>query len=369
VSTVTRIPVCTGSAAYEVVVGSGLLGTSGERVAGVSDARRCALVTDANVSALFGDGVSDSLRDAGFEVIGITVPAGERSKSWESAGEVLERLAQAGLDRTDLVVALGGGVVGDLTGFCAATYLRGVDYVQLPTTLLAQVDSSVGGKTGVDLTAGKNLAGSFKQPLLVLADIDALASLPALEWQSGLAEVAKTAMLSGPGQVEWLTLNAGALSARQPDAVREAVINAIGHKVDVVSADECEAGLRESLNYGHTLGHAIERVAGYGVVAHGVAVAEGMRFAAWLASRLLDAPDATGEVQGAMLDALGIGRPAYPGDIDGLMAAMHSDKKARSGTVRFALVPEPGAYVARPVADDLLERELRAWIDTPDERG
>lgn len=364
-----RIPVSTGSAAYEVVVGAGLLATAGESVAGVSGARRCALVSDANVSALFGDAVNASLRDAGFEVAAITVPAGEGSKSWGSAGQVLERLADAGLDRTGLVVALGGGVVGDLAGFCAATYLRGVDYVQLPTTLLAQVDSSVGGKTGVDLKAGKNLAGSFKQPLLVLADTDALATLPELEWQSGLAEVAKVAMLTGPGQVEWMTEHADALAAREPEPVRAAVIAAVGHKAGVVAADERESGVRESLNYGHTLGHAIEKVAGYGVVAHGVAVAEGMRFAARLASRLLDAPAATSEAQDAMLGALGIDRATYPDDIGGLMAAMRSDKKARSGIVRFALVPEPGRYLAVPVTDDVLERELRAWIDTPDEKG
>lgn len=361
------LPVSTGSASYEVVVGEGLLDTSGMHVSRLSDARACALVTDENIRPLFGARVTGSLRDAGLEVTEVVVPAGERSKSWAAAGSLLERLARAGLERTDLVVALGGGVIGDLAGFCAAVYLRGVDYVQLPTTLLAQVDSSVGGKTGVDLEAGKNLAGAFKQPLVVLADTQTLGTLAPVEWQSGLAEVAKAAMLAGPEQLEWMTRHADSLVAREASAVREAVLRAVRHKIDVVSADEREAGVRESLNYGHTLGHAIEQVAGYGVVPHGIAVAEGMRFAARLASRLLGAPADSGEAQERMLDSLGIERPTYPGDVDALVRAMHADKKARSGTVRFALVPEPGTFVAVPVADEVLVGELRRWIDDSEE--
>jgi shikimate kinase / 3-dehydroquinate synthase len=253
------------------------------------DGARCALVTDDNVYGMFGATVSTSLRDAGIEAVEIVVPHGEPSKRWDRAGEVLEQMAAARLERTDLVVALGGGVIGDLAGFCAAVYLRGVDYVQLPTTLLSQVDSSVGGKTGVDLRAGKNLAGAFKQPLLVLADTSALGTLPDEEWRSGLAEVAKAAMLTGPDQVEWMIAQRGRTRASGTGSGREAVLAAVRHKIGVVSADEHETGLRESLNYGHTLGHAIERVAGYGVVPHGVAVAEGMRFAARLAVRVLGA--------------------------------------------------------------------------------
>jgi 3-dehydroquinate synthase len=363
------IPVTAGSASYEVVVGDALLDQAGMRARGMSDARRAAIVTDENVQHLLGARVAGSLHDAGLAVTEVVVPAGEGSKEWGAAGEVLERLAAEGLERTDLVVALGGGVVGDLAGFCAAVYLRGVDYIQLPTTLLAQVDSSVGGKTGVDLRAGKNLAGAFKQPLLVLADSGVLATLPPTEWQSGLAEVAKVAMLAGQEQVEWMTAHAEALASRESDTVREAVLSAVRHKIDVVSKDEREAGLRESLNYGHTLGHAIERVAGYGSVAHGVAVGEGMRFAARLAERLFGSPSGVGTMQDDMLDALGIVRPSYPDDVDALVQAMHADKKARAGTVRFALVPEPGRYVAVPVTDEVLSAELREWINQRDERG
>jgi 3-dehydroquinate synthase len=321
------------------------------------------------VYARFGAAVSASLRDAGVEPVAIVVPPGESSKRWDRAGEVVEQMAASRLERSDIVVALGGGVIGDLAGFCAAVYLRGVGYVQLPTTLLAQVDSSVGGKTGVDLRAGKNLAGAFKQPLLVLADTSTLGSLAEEEWRSGLAEVAKAAMLAGPAQVEWMIRHAGALVQREPYAVREAVLAAVRQKIGVVSADEHEAGVRESLNYGHTLGHAIERVAGYGAIPHGVAVAEGMRFAARLAQTVLGASEKVASVQDDLLEALGLARPSYPSDAEALVEAMHADKKARGGTVRFALVPEPGRYVSAAVHDDVLLAEVRAWVEQSDERG
>ncbi len=364
-----RLAVATPSASYDVLVGEDLLAASGGLVRGVSGAGRCVLVTDENVQARYGELVSGSLAEAGFGVVEIVVPPGERSKGWEPAGEVLESMAEARLERTDLVVALGGGVVGDLAGFCAAVYLRGVDYVQLPTTLLAQVDSSVGGKTGVDLRAGKNLAGAFKQPRLVLADSGSLGTLPEAEWRSGLAEVAKVAMLTGPELVEWMTRNGGRLAEREAGAVREAVLAAVRHKIDVVTADEHEAGLRESLNYGHTLGHAIERVAGYGAVPHGVAVAEGMRFAARLSERVLGSGPDLASSQDALLDALGIERPIYPRDVAALVDAMHADKKARGGTVRFALLSAAGHFRAVPVNDEVLARELQLWMDETHERG
>lgn len=365
----THVPVHTENGVYEVVIGPGVLGETGQRVREVSASARCALVTDEHVGALYADGVAESLGSAGFEVSQIVVRPGERSKEWGAAGRVLEELAISGLDRTGLVVALGGGVVGDLAGFCAAVFLRGVEYVQLPTTLLAQVDSSVGGKTGVDLAAGKNLAGAFKQPLLVLADTDALLTLSDDEWSSGLGEVAKTAMLAGADAVADLETHAEPLLAREPVAVRLAVEAAVRHKAAVVAADERESGLRESLNYGHTLGHAIERVAGYGVVPHGAAVAEGMRFAARLARRVAAAPEWVAGRQEALLDALGIGRPDYPRDVAALVEAMHADKKARGGQVRFALLAEPGEFVAVAVRDEVIADELARFFDESDERG
>lgn len=364
-----RLAVAAASAAYDVVVGEGLLADVGARVRAVSGARRCALITDQTVGPLFAATVSASLGASGFEVTEIVVPPGERTKDWPRAGEVLERMAADGIGRTDVVLALGGGVIGDLAGFCAAVFARGIDYVQCPTTLLAQVDSSVGGKTGVDLRAGKNLVGAFKQPLLVIADTRTLTSLPDVEWRSGLAEVAKAAMLAGHERVGWMLDNAHALVAREPEAVRTAVLDAIRFKTDVVAADERESSTREVLNYGHTLGHAIERVAGYGMVSHGGAVAEGMRFAARLAERVAGAERGVTELQDRLLLALGIERPSYPADVAALLRAMHADKKARAGTVRFVFVPEPGVWRVEPVPDETLVSELNAWVEADEEGG
>ena len=358
-----RLPVNTPTGDYEVVIGPGLLGQAGELIRAATPAETMALVTDENVWALYGPKVAAVLRETGVRVVEVIVPAGEATKSWERAGEVCERLAEARLDRTDAVVALGGGVVGDLAGFCAAVYLRGIDYVQVPTTLLSQVDSSVGGKTGVDLAAGKNLAGAFKQPSLVLADASVLSTLSGIEWASGLAEVAKVAMLHSREMVGGLVDDAEALLGRDEDRVVDVVLAAVRHKAAVVTADEHEARERETLNYGHTLGHAIEQVAGYGAIPHGIAVAEGMRFAALLAEIVVGAPEETRVLQERLLTALGIERPKYPRNTRRLLDAMHADKKARAGTVRFVFVPEPGRHIVTPVDDPTIEHALDLWFD------
>lgn len=346
---------------YDVSIGRGLLERVGRTVAPLFEGARVALVTDSHVGPLFADVVAESLREPGFDVDVITIPAGESSKSWAVAGEVVERLAELGLDRTDAVIALGGGVVGDLAGFCAAVYLRGIAFAQVPTTLLAQVDSSVGGKTGVDLTAGKNLAGAFIQPAAVIADTGTLESLPEHEWRSGLAEIAKSAVLDGEGFLGWLELHAREMMSRQPDAVQEAVRASVAFKGRVVASDERESGDRESLNLGHTLGHAIERVAGYGIVPHGLAVAEGMRFAARLAVRVAGADPGFCERQERLLDALGLTRRTDSWDTDALRLAMSADKKARGGTPRFVLPTAPGSFVVTTVDESLIAEEMRAW--------
>jgi 3-dehydroquinate synthase len=317
-------------------------------------------VSDETVSARFGTTVQSALASAGFDVTEITVPPGEGSKSWERAGEVLGRLALAGLDREDVVVALGGGVVGDLAGFCAAMYMRGIEYVQVPTTLLAQVDSSIGGKTGVDLAAGKNLAGAFRQPALVVTDTDTLASLGSDDWRSGLAEVAKTAILAGEDELSWLEGNADALLRRDRDAVAYAVCMCVAFKAGVVASDEREAGGRECLNLGHTLGHAIEKVAGYGTVPHGVAVAEGLRFAAGLAEDD-GAPRAWTRRVGRLLDSLSLPPVELRSDAAALREAMGADKKTRAGRVRFVLASAPGEWECRVVEDDRLRERLARW--------
>lgn len=357
----TRVAV---SRAHEVVLGRGLIEHLGELVATATAARRVAVITDANVASLLLAGVTRSLEAAGIRCDAVVVPAGEPAKSWRQAGEVLERLGTSGLGRDGAILALGGGVVGDLAGFVAATYLRGVDLVHVPTTLLAQVDSSIGGKTAVDLEAGKNLAGAVWQPALVVADLGVLGTLPDVEWANGLAEVAKTALLAGPEETERLEAAAAHLVAEDARAVRDAVSMCVRFKASIVSTDEREAGVRECLNLGHTLAHAIERVAGYGSVAHGVAVAEGLRFAATLAEEVAGAPAELTRRIGSLLDDLGIGR-APRGDLDAaaLLEAMRRDKKVRDGRVRFVLLTAPGAWRVVPVDEAAIMRHLERWLE------
>lgn len=347
---------------YGVLVGRGLLPTLGEHVSRLPGGeRRVAIVTDSTVGRLFGAAAEESLRAAGCEPLRFDVPAGESSKSWRQAGELLSAFAEAGLDRTTLVVALGGGVVGDLAGFCAASFLRGVPVVQVPTTLLAQVDSSIGGKTGVDLPSGKNLVGAFWQPVLVVSDTSLLGSLPETEWRSGLAEVAKSAILSGEDDVRWLEQNAEAVVGRDPAAVERAVQMCVRFKAEVVSGDERESGPRECLNLGHTLGHATEKEAGFGIVPHGLAVAEGMRFAAHLAEDMGIADAAWTLRQEALLDALGLVAGPMRFNPVALHETMRSDKKARSRRIRFAFAEAPGRCTVREVGDDVLAARLAGW--------
>ncbi len=350
--------------AYDVVVEDGLIASVGERIAALTGMGRVALVTDTSVDGLFGDVVALSLADAGVAVDRLTVVPGEESKSWDVAGALLQSMSEAGMRRGDAVVALGGGVVGDLAGFCAAVYMRGISVVQVPTTLLAQVDSAIGGKTGVDLPRGKNLAGAFHHPLGVLADPAVLATLPEQEWLSGLSEVAKSAFLDCEASVARLEADAAALRSRDRAATLRAVVMAAGLKARVVSADPLEGGIRESLNYGHTFGHALEAVAGYGVVPHGRAVADGIRFVARLATDIAGADPAWGARQEALLDALGLaptGAACSAGDAAALRRAMAADKKARSSTVRFAMVPEPGGYLPVEADEAVLAEHLDRW--------
>lgn len=359
---VTEIPVDIPGHDYVVYVGEGLLGETGERVRALSRASRAAIVTDRNAASVALPSVVASLQGAGLDVTTLTVEPGERSKTWQEAGRVLDSLAEAGLDRTDVVIGLGGGVVGDLAGFCAASFLRGVDLVQLPTTLLAQVDSSVGGKTGVDLRAGKNLAGAFKQPVLVLADTGALRTLPASEWSNGLAEVAKSSVIDGEDFLTWVEEQAGALAGCDTQAAHEAVSRSVAFKARVVTVDERESGPRECLNYGHTFGHALEKVAGYGSVSHGMAVAEGIRFASRLAVAFAGVPTSFGQRQARLLDALGIPRVEGDWSAAELRDAMSSDKKVRGDSPRFVLALAPGEWRVATVPEALLGEVLEGFV-------
>ncbi|HSK47986.1 MAG TPA: 3-dehydroquinate synthase [Coriobacteriia bacterium] len=350
-------------AEYDVTIGRGLLGSLGGQLRPLTEAARVALVTDSVVASLHASLVDAGLAQADFAVSAMTVPAGESSKSWQMAGDIVEALAAARLDRSDLIVAVGGGVVGDLAGFASAVYLRGIPFVQVPTTLLAMVDSSVGGKTAVDLRAGKNLAGAFKQPLWVLADVATLDTLPVPEWRSGLAEAAKSAVLDGEDFLGWMEARPELGDGPTADT-EELVKRCVEFKAGVVGRDEKEEGPRECLNYGHTFGHAIETVAGFGVVAHGAAVAEGMRFAARVAMDRGLTDIEFVKRQDRLLDALGL----PPLDIElapePLFDAMHSDKKVRGGAVRLVLAESPGVWSCQVVEDAVIRAHLEAWAST-----
>lgn len=369
------IRVSAGDGGYDVVVGPGLIDELGRHIRAVVSTGHVVLVSDDTVFALLGQRAVASLEFAGMRVNVCRIPAGESSKSWATAGGLLDMFAASTTDRGSCVVALGGGVVGDLAGFCAAVYMRGIPVVQVPTTLLGQVDSSIGGKTGVDLEAGKNLAGAFWPPRLVVADTSVLATLPEAEWTNGLTEAAKAAVLEGDEALERFESRVSGLLARDAAVVETMVTEAAAFKARIVSADLREADVRECLNLGHTLGHALEVTAGYERLPHGLAVAEGMRFAALLAEREAGASAGLSVRTGSLLDAIGATREAFLTRVpdaasaltpDVLLSAMKSDKKARSGVVRFVLVERPGRWRVVPLGDDVVLAALARWRATLD---
>ncbi|MBQ2681647.1 MAG: 3-dehydroquinate synthase, partial [Eggerthellaceae bacterium] len=329
---------------YSVRIGSGIIAALGRNLREIdrfSNTRDVLVITDSNVGPLYLSQVKASLNQAGFKAADIVVPAGESSKSLEIAGEIWSAMAQLGRGRDCMVVALGGGVVGDLAGYVAASYMRGVPVVQVPTTLLAMVDSSVGGKTAVNLPEGKNLVGAFWQPSFVCADTDTLATLPDREWRCGCGEVAKSAVIDSDDFFFWLTDHAHELTNRDAETAQEAIARCVVFKADVVARDKTESeGVRECLNYGHTLGHAIESCASLGTYSHGACVAEGMRFAARLTRSIASeaeqgAVEAFAEAQTELLDALGLEPLDHGLSPAELLSAMKHDKKVRSGDLRF----------------------------------
>lgn len=346
---------------YDIRVGHRLLVNLGVHLRDVSEATKAVVITDSNVGPAYMPLVRKGLEKADFEVFDLTMPAGEENKSLEVATELWDALALFGIGRDGVVIALGGGVVGDVAGFVAATYMRGIDCVQVPTSLLAMVDSSVGGKNALNLDAGKNLIGTFKQPLYVAADLATLDTLPQAEWENGFAEMAKSALIDSAEFSLWMGENAANLVAHDESAIQHAIVQSIVFKADVVARDEREQGLRECLNYGHTFGHALEAVAGYGVVSHGRAVAEGMRFAARMAIEAVETPEEFVQSQDNLLDALGLSPLEQAFSADALFDKMMSDKKVRGGEVRFILPKGPGSWEAVAVDPDLLKSYLILW--------
>jgi shikimate kinase/3-dehydroquinate synthase len=357
-----------GERGYDIVVGEGLLARAGGLIAPALPARRVAVVTDEAVAALHLPALRAGLQEAGIAVAAeIAVPPGEASKDFFQLHAVLDRLLAAGVDRRTAVIALGGGVVGDLAGFAAAVAMRGLPFVQVPTTLLAQVDSSVGGKTGVNLASGKNLVGAFHQPRIVLADTATLASLPPRELRAGYAEVAKHGLLQG-ALWAWCEAHGAAVVAGDRAVQAHAVLESCRLKAAVVAEDEREEsaeGGRALLNLGHTFGHALEAETGYGgALLHGEAVAVGLGLAAALSARLGHCAQ---ELPGRVIEHLhACGLPARLKDlprrfaVPALMARMAKDKKARDGSLRFVLLRGPGeAFTTAEVPREAVEALLR----------
>ena len=339
---------------YEVVVGHGLTGEAGGRVAAVARAGRAVVISDATVADLHGSALFASLADAGLRADLITVPPGEASKSFAELERVLDQMLALGLDRKATVVALGGGVVGDLAGLAAALYMRGLDFIQVPTSLLAQVDSSVGGKTAIDTPRGKNLVGAFHQPRLVLADIDVLKTLPERQLRSGWAEVLKHGLICDAGFFDWLGGEGAAGASGEPAALTEAVMRSVRIKAAVVSEDEKEAGRRALLNLGHTFGHALETALGYDeALTHGEAVALGCCMAFRFSARLGLCEESDGRRVEAVTAAAGLPtrlEQAGAFDAERLLALMAGDKKAEGGALTFILARGIGrAEVAKGV--------------------
>lgn len=360
------VTVALGERAYEVHIGPGLMARAADLIAARLGRARCAIVTDRNVAACHLAPLEKSLAAHGRHLGTTVLSPGEATKSFAELAALCERLLEMGLERRDLVIALGGGVIGDLTGFAASIVRRGVRYVQLPTTLLAQVDSSVGGKTAINTPQGKNLVGSFHQPSLVLADTDLLATLPPREFRAGYAEAAKYGMLGDAAYFEWLEQSWPAVFSRDGDALTRAVRIAVQGKAAIVARDETETGDRMLLNLGHTFGHALEAWAGYGDrLLHGEAVAIGICLAFRLSEQLgLIGNNSVARVE-AHLAATGLPTriadiAGAPGpDADALVKIMGQDKKVQDGRLTLILARGIGeAFATRDVAADTVREFL-----------
>lgn len=351
-----RIPVPGPSRAYRVVVRPGSLSDLGDLCRREVGAHRYAVVADAEVARLYGDRALEALEGAAGPAGIFTVPPGEGSKSRREWGRLTDELLAAGYGRDAAVVALGGGVTGDLAGFVAATYMRGVPVVQVPTTLMAMLDSSVGGKTAVDTSAGKNLVGAFHHPALVVADPELLETLPSRQVAAGLAEGVKAAAIADADLMAWIREGAGALAAGEAGALSELVRRCVEIKAGVVAEDPGEAGRRKVLNFGHTVGHALEALSGWDLL-HGEAVAEGMRVEARLGEAMgVTEPGTAGRLS-AVLERCGHGpRSGASPEAARVLEAMATDKKAREGRVEVVLLKRIGR-VAR-AADGSFARPL-----------
>jgi 3-dehydroquinate synthase len=333
-----------GRRSYEIMIGSGLLTTLGRECSKLGVASRCAIISDTNVQPKFGRAVQKALKKAGFEPALIVIPAGERAKSVKILEACYDQLAAHRLERKSFIVALGGGVVGDLAGFAAASYLRGISFIQVPTTLLAQVDSSVGGKVGVNLKAGKNLVGAFHQPRLVLCDLKTLRTLPEREFRAGLAEVIKYGIIYDAALFEKLEKTLPRILARETKVLEDVIARCCEIKADVVGQDETESGPRAILNFGHTIGHALEAISHYGKYLHGEAISIGQIVAAWLSVQVTGLPMKDAERIRMLFARTGLPTEVRLGKSQRqeLFRAMRLDKKVAQGEIKFVLARRIG---------------------------
>ena len=348
---------------YDIQIGRGLLAQLGQQCNRLKLGKRCAVITDRHVARRFASRAEASLRKAGFQPIRITVPAGETAKSLKSVEFCYRQLAKHRLERKSFIVALGGGVVGDLAGFVAATYLRGIPFVQVPTTLLAQVDSSVGGKVGVNLPAGKNLVGAFYQPKLVLCDLDTLATLPRREFRAGLAEVIKYGIIYDAQLFERLERRLTLVLDQNARELEELVARCCEIKAEVVGQDETESGLRAILNFGHTIGHALEAISHYGKYLHGEAISVGQVAAARISAKVLGLPEAEADRIEKLFRRAGLPThvPLNRSQLGKLFSAMKLDKKVKNGQVGFVLARQIGQVeFGQKVAERRINQALSA---------
>lgn len=346
---------------YPIRIGDGLLNQLGPRCAQLKLGQRCAVITDETVAKKYLRPAADSLRGAGFQPMVIKLKAGEKTKTLENVHACYDRLAAHRLERNSFIVALGGGVMGDLAGFTAATYLRGIHFVQVPTTLLAQVDSSVGGKVGVNLTAGKNLVGAFHQPRLVLCDLDILRTLPQREFRAGLAEVIKYGIIYDAKFFSRLERDLPVLLKQESSKLAAVIAHCCQIKAEVVAQDERERGLRAILNFGHTLGHALEAISRYGKYLHGEAISIGQVAAAIISSELAGLPVKDIARITAIFERAGlpVSVKLSAAQTRQLLAAMRLDKKVSSGEIKFVLAKRIGkAVTGQTVSTQIIRQTL-----------
>ena len=340
------LSVALGERSYPIHVGTGLLARADLIVPHLAR-KNVAIVTNSTVAPLFMEQLADALAHANVEVVRMILPDGEEHKDWRTLNMVFDALIDKRCGRDTTLIALGGGVIGDLAGFAAATYQRGVRDIQVPTTLLAQVDSSVGGKTAINHALGKNMIGVFHQPRVVLADMDTLETLPERELRSGLAEVIKHGLVRDTEFFAWIENNIDRLLARDPEALEHAVLRSVAIKAEIVGQDERENGLRRVLNFGHTFGHAIETGLGYGIWLHGEAVAAGMAMAADLSRQLGYLSDADTRRIHSLLERAGLPTAAKGISAAHMQQLMSIDKKVKEGRIHFVLLERLGAATLR----------------------